>query len=177
MLRVDPIRALAALRFEGLDGVSGLLHGAGHEPADGVLLPAHLVHDLGQRSAVLALELGNDLSGLATFARSGGVLRLGGRALGARAAPLALRSAFGFAGSTSGWAASLSLWIRSQMRLAAVFALLNPFTGSTPGRLFHMATKRSAGQLAISSASSFSLAKVSNGVVVVARLPLLCQTR
>jgi len=49
------------------------------------------------------------------------------------------------------------------MRLAATLALLNPFTGSTPGRLFQRPTKRSVGQPAISSASSFWLAKVSNG--------------
>ena len=31
------------------------------------------------------------------------------------------------------------LWMRSQIRLAAVLAFLNDFTGSTPGRLFQMA--------------------------------------
>jgi len=51
----------------------------------------------------------------------------------------------------------------SQMRLAAVLGLLNPLTGSTPGRLFQRATRRSAGQPAISSASSFRLAKKSKG--------------
>src|ERR1035441_2451350 len=51
MLLIDPIGALAALRFEGLDGVSGLLHRAGHEAADGMLLPAHFLHDLRQRGA------------------------------------------------------------------------------------------------------------------------------
>src|SRR5208283_5198643 len=38
-------------------------------------------------------------------------------------------------------------------------ALLNPFTGFTPGRLFQMATRRSAGQAAANSASSFSTAE------------------
>jgi hypothetical protein len=56
----------------------------------------------------------------------------------------------------------------SQMRPAAALLLLNRFTGSTPGRLFQVATKRSAGQAAISSASSFWLLKLSNGVAVVA---------
>jgi hypothetical protein len=45
------------------------------------------------------------------------------------------------------------------MRLVAALPLLNPFTGFTPGRLFQMATKRSAGQAAASSSSSFLLAK------------------
>ena len=48
--------AAPPIGFEGFDSVSGLLHRAGHEPANGVLLPAHLVHDLGQRRAVLPLE-------------------------------------------------------------------------------------------------------------------------
>ena len=64
MLRVDPVGALTSLRLEGLDLVAGLLHSAGHEAADGVLLPAHLVHDLGQRRAVLPLEQGDYLRGL-----------------------------------------------------------------------------------------------------------------
>ena len=42
-LRVDPVAALALVGFERLDRVPGFLHGAGHEPADGVLLPAHLL--------------------------------------------------------------------------------------------------------------------------------------
>jgi hypothetical protein len=45
---------------------------------------------------------------------------------------------------------------------------LNFFTGVTPGRLFQIATSRSAGHFAIRLASSFWLAKVSKGVVVVA---------
>jgi hypothetical protein len=47
-------------------------------------------------------------------------------------------------------------------------AVLKVFTGLTPGRLFQMATSRSAGQPAARSARSFWLAKESNGVVVVA---------
>jgi hypothetical protein len=45
---------------------------------------------------------------------------------------------------------------------------LKLFTGFAPGRLFQIATKRSAGQPAISSVSSFWLLKESNGVAVVA---------
>jgi hypothetical protein len=45
---------------------------------------------------------------------------------------------------------------------------LNRLTGVTPGRLFQIATSRSAGQPTISPASSFWLAKESNGVAVVA---------
>src|ERR1019366_5429907 len=70
MLLVDSIGSLAALRFEGLDGVSRLLHRAGHEPANCVFLPAHLVHDLSQRGAVLPLEHGDHLGRLAAFARA-----------------------------------------------------------------------------------------------------------
>src|ERR1039458_4166041 len=33
------------------------------------------------------------------------------------------------------------VWIRPQIRLAAALALLNTFTGSTPGRLFQISTR------------------------------------
>jgi hypothetical protein len=69
--------ALPALRFEGLDSVSSLLHRASHEPADGMALPCHCVHDLGQSSSVLALEHSNHLGGLTALARCTGFLRLG----------------------------------------------------------------------------------------------------
>ena len=49
MLLVDLVGALALVGFEGLDGVSGLLHRAGHEPAHGVLLPAHLVQGVDEQ--------------------------------------------------------------------------------------------------------------------------------
>src|ERR1039458_6065323 len=58
--------------------------------------------------------------------------------------------------------------MRAQIRLTAVLALLKLSTATTPARLFQIATNRSAGQPAASSASSFWLAKVSNGVVTVA---------
>src|SRR4029077_1654642 len=45
-LRVDAVRARASFGLEGLDRVASLLHRPGHKPADGVLLPAHLAHDL-----------------------------------------------------------------------------------------------------------------------------------
>ena len=50
-LSVDPVGALPAFRLEGLDGVTGFLHGAGHESANGVFLPPHLLHDLRERVA------------------------------------------------------------------------------------------------------------------------------
>jgi hypothetical protein len=49
----DPVRALALIGFEGLDGVTGLLHRASHKAADGVSLPSHFVHNLGQGGAAL----------------------------------------------------------------------------------------------------------------------------
>src|ERR1022692_2817184 len=58
--------------------------------------------------------------------------------------------------------------MRVQMRLTAVLVLLKLSTATTPARLFQIATRRSGGQAAANSASSFWLAKVSNGVVVVA---------
>ncbi len=45
-------------------------HGTGHEPLDGVLLPAHSSHDLGQRRSVLALERGHHQGRFTAFARS-----------------------------------------------------------------------------------------------------------
>ena len=106
MLLVNPISTLPALGLERLDGVPGLLHRAGHEAANRVLLPAHLFHDLGQGGSVLALEHGNHLSGLAALADGasrlflalGHALRAAGAPLGDRAPRLALRSAFGFSG-------------------------------------------------------------------------------
>jgi hypothetical protein len=87
MLLVDPVSTLALVGFEGLDGVSSFLHRAGHEPADGVLLPARLVHDLRQRGPVLPLEHGDHLGRLAALARPSGLLWFGalfglGRGLG-----------------------------------------------------------------------------------------------
>src|SRR5450756_2500123 len=95
-------------------------------------------------------------------------LALAGAPLAACAPPLAFLSDFGFAGFDSGAVASPRPWMDSQMRPAATLAVLKLFTGFTPGRLFQMATSRSAGQPAASSASSFWLAKESKGVVVVA---------
>jgi hypothetical protein len=45
-------------------------------------------------------------------------------------------------------------WIRFQIRTSAVLPSLNPSIGLTPGRLFQIATRRSAGQLAASAANS-----------------------
>src|ERR1051326_5299872 len=81
MLLIDPVGALAFFGFKGLDGESGLFHRAGHETADRVLLPAHLLHDLLEGGSVLPLEHGHDLSGLAAFTRAAAFLCVG--ALGA----------------------------------------------------------------------------------------------
>ena len=71
MLLVDPVGTLAALGFERLDGVSGLLHRACHESPDRVLLPAHLLHDLGQRRPSFPLQHRHHLGRLAASASSG----------------------------------------------------------------------------------------------------------
>src|ERR1700677_3982206 len=57
--------------------------------------------------------------------------------------------------------------MRIQIRLMPALLLLNLCTGVTPGRLFQMATMRSADQALASSASSCWPLKLSNGVVVV----------
>src|ERR1022692_3490100 len=194
MLLVDPVRPFAALGFEGLDLVPGLLHRAGHEAADGVFLPAHLFHNLGQRGSALPLQHGDHLGGLAALARRGSILRLddlfalgrvvgggrllgrlalGGRALGDLCATGGrLWAAFG-SGVPTGAAAfgatgSPSPWMRAQIRLMAVFRSLNFLTAVTPGRLFHTARSLSAGQWAARSANSCWLAKESNGLAVAA---------
>src|ERR1017187_1167663 len=116
------------------------------------------------RALAAFLALGAFLAAVAFLA----ALPLTGAPLAACAPALALRFAFASGLSAFGFAGSPSLPIRSQMRPTAAFALLNPFTGATPGRLFQMATRRSAGQPAASFASSFWLAKESKGVVVAA---------
>jgi len=58
--------------------------------------------------------------------------------------------------------------MRFQTRAAAAWGPWQLFTCVTPGRLFQMATSRSAGQPAISPASSFWLRKLSKGVVLAA---------
>jgi hypothetical protein len=95
-------------------------------------------------------------------------LDFAGAPLAACAPPLAFVPAFGFAGSGASLAVSAKPWKRSQIRLAAVLVFLNVLTGATPGRLFQVATSRSAGQPPTSSASSFWLAKESKGVAVEA---------
>src|ERR1022692_619832 len=138
MLLADPIGALPFVGFEGLDLAPGLLHRAGHEAANRVLLPAHLLHDLDQGGSVLALEHGNDLSRLAALAdgasrlflalghalRAAGLrtrLPFEGAPLGNCAPRLALRSAFGFSGWFAfGFSGSPKPWMRFQARLIAV---------------------------------------------------------
>src|ERR1039458_6238788 len=109
------------------------------------------------------LALGAFLAGLAFLV----ALAFAGAPLAACAPPLAFLWAFGFAGSAAGFAASARRWMRSQTRLAPPLGLLKLSTATTPARLFQIATRRSAGHPAANSASSFWLAKVSNGVVVV----------
>jgi hypothetical protein len=113
LLRIDAVRALASLGLERLDAVAGLLHRPCHKSPDRVPLPAHLVHDLGQRCSIFALEhrdyLGRlaalaqrarfrfswfrSLSGFGRLLSRGGLLTrlpLSGRALGALCATLGL---------------------------------------------------------------------------------------
>jgi hypothetical protein len=70
-LTADSISTFPSPRLEGFDGVTGLFHGAGHEAAHGVLLPAHLGGDLGQGSAALALQHRYHLRRLAALANFG----------------------------------------------------------------------------------------------------------
>ena len=80
-------------------------------------------------------------------------LPLAGAPLAACAPAFTLRSAFGFG-------VSPGLWTCSQIRPAATLVVLKLFTGFTPGRLFQMATNRSAGQPADQvHVSSFWLAE------------------
>src|ERR1017187_3610585 len=159
MLLRQSIAALTSFGLEGFDGEAGLFHRAGHEPADGVTLPAHGFHDLGDAGPAF-LPWGAFLAAGAFLAD----LLFTGAPLADCAPAFGLRVAFGFAGATSGLAASPKLWMRAQMRLAAVVASLNFLVGFSPGKLFRIANRRSAGQPAANSASSCSLVKLSNGV-------------
>jgi hypothetical protein len=53
------------------------------------------------------------------------------------------------------------LWIAFQIRRTAVLRLVNFLTGTKPGMLFQISTRRLAGHPAVSSFSSVSLRKVS----------------
>src|ERR1017187_4545230 len=110
------------------------------------------------------LALGAALAGVAFLV----ALPLPGAPLADCARPLAFLSGFGFAGAAAGFAASPSPWMRCQMRATAVLGSLSFLVGFSPGKLFRIASRRSAGQAAANSASSCSLANVSKGVVVVA---------
>jgi hypothetical protein len=88
---------------------------------------------------------------------------------------LAFFPRFGLAGAASGLAATgsgatirPSFSTHSQILLAAVLESFSAFTGFTPGRLLKVATQRSAGQLASSSASSCWSVNKSKGVVLAA---------
>src|ERR1039457_1331503 len=111
------------------------------------------------------LALGAALAGVAFLV----ALAFAGAPLADCATPLAFFFAFGFvACSGFGSSGAPSPLMRSQMRLAAALLLLKLSTGVTPVRLLKIATSRSAGQAFASSASSFWLLKLSNGVAVVA---------
>ena len=69
LLGIDAVSALASFGLERFDFVAGLLHRSGHEPAHGMPLPPHLLHDLGQRSAALPLQHRHDPGRLAALAR------------------------------------------------------------------------------------------------------------
>src|ERR1700683_432693 len=117
-------------------------------------------------SCVLAarLPLGAFLAGVAFLV----ALPFVGAPLADCAPPLALRAAFGCTGSAGfGFTDSPRFWILFQIRVAAVVRSLNFLTGLTPGRLFQIATSRSDGQPATSSASSCWLVEVSKGGGVV----------
>ena len=107
--------------------------------------------------AVFLGALADFLAGVVFFV----VLDLAIAPLAACVPPSAFRSAFGFGSSPR-------VWICSQIRPVATLAVLKLFTGLTPGRLFQMAAKRSADQLAARSARFFWLVKESKGVTVVA---------
>src|ERR1035441_1717523 len=111
------------------------------------------------------LALGAFLAGVAFLL----AVAFAGAPLADCAPPLAFFFAFGFvACSGFGSSGAPSPLMRSQMRLAAALLLLKLSTGVTPVRLLKIATSRSAGQAFASSASSFWLLKLSNGVAVAA---------
>src|ERR1039458_9801123 len=118
------------------------------------------------------LPLGVALAGVVLLV----ALPLAGAPFADFALPVAFFPAFGFAAasvaaSCSGFAASPSPWMRAQIRLAqrslAAFVSGRLLSATTPGRLFHVATRRSAGQALASSASFCSVLKLSKGVCVV----------
>ena len=106
------------------------------------------------------LPLGALLAGLVFMV----AFPLAGAHLADFALPVAFLAALGLAGAASGCAASLSPWMRCQMRATAVFGSFSFFAGFSPGNLFRIASRRSAGPLAANSASSCSLVKLSKGV-------------
>src|SRR5271154_4658917 len=88
-----------------------------------VLLPSRGAAASSTLAVVLAL--GAFLAGVVFLV----AVALTGAPLADCALTFAFLSAFGFAGSASGLAATARLWMRSQMRLAAELLLLNRFTG------------------------------------------------
>src|SRR5580704_12891336 len=143
LLWMDAIRALSAGGLEGLHRVAGLLHCARHETSDRMLLPAHGMHDLGQRGAVLASQHGHHLGRLAARARCRG-FRLGGRPLGpvrflsggGLVGRLALgRRGFGRLGATFGVAGALRLRRFRRLRRGGYGESLNALPDAGDGGL------------------------------------------
>ncbi len=69
MLAVEALGTLPALWLEGFDRVTGLLHRAVHEPADGMFSPTHGLYNLPECGTVLALQHPHHLGRLAAHAR------------------------------------------------------------------------------------------------------------
>lgn len=79
-LAVDRVPALAVLALDGRDGQAHFLtQRSADESAYTVGLPVRRFHDLGQRSAILALQQVKDRLGLAALVSAGGFLRGFGR--------------------------------------------------------------------------------------------------
>src|ERR1017187_3529153 len=78
MLLVDSVSALPLVVLEGLHGVTGLLHRAGHEATHCPSFPRHLGGYLIQGGTVLALKHADYFGHFGACAWPGGLLRLGG---------------------------------------------------------------------------------------------------
>src|SRR6266567_4726791 len=131
--------------------------------------PTSGFHKLGEGSAVLALEEGQDRGLLAVVARCGG-FPLGSlgrfRLRGSLGLPTLLCGCLGLVGALRGVAVSAGLppsrlWIAFQILLTANFWFANFLTGVRPGMPFQTSISRSAGHSATRLASSCWLLKLS----------------
>src|SRR3954452_2098527 len=91
--------------------------------------------------------------GRGAFAADAGFLFV----LGLRAVVACAGATLGLGGATAG----LSCWSTFQTRPTPTFRLVNLLTGTTPGRLFQISTRRAAGQLPASCANSSRLLNLS----------------